>query len=145
MAAGAWTFPTAALTQILNGGFDFDTDTFKVALFTNSGNIGASSTTYASATGEVASGNGYTTGGVSISTMEISGTTTVKVTETGTTIEWTASGGSIVARYAVLYKSGGNIVCYCLLDSTPADVTVTDGNTLTVTPHTSGIFDLTTA
>ena len=55
---------------------------------------------------------------------------------------WTASGGSIVARFAVIYKSAGNVLCYCLLDSTPADVTATTGNTLTVAAHASGVFTL---
>jgi hypothetical protein len=46
---------------------------------------------------------------------------------------WTASGGSIVARFAVLYKvSSDDVMAYCLLDATPADVTVTTGNTLTL-------------
>jgi len=30
----------------------------------------------------------------------------------------------------------------CLLDSLGADVTATDGNTLTITPHANGIFSL---
>ena len=48
---------------------------------------------------------------------------------------------SRVARFAVLYESGGDVICYCLLDSTPADVTVTTGNTLTISTP-SGIFTL---
>jgi len=37
----------------------------------------------------------------------------------------------------------GNVLCYCLLDSTPADVTTTDGNTFTVQINASGVFTLT--
>lgn len=55
---------------------------------------------------------------------------------------WTASGGSITARFAVIYEVSGNVLCYCLLDSTPADVTATTGNTLTVAAHSSGVFTL---
>jgi hypothetical protein len=55
---------------------------------------------------------------------------------------WTAAGGSITARFAVLYEVAGDVLCYCLLDSTPADVTATDGNTLTVAFNASGIFTL---
>jgi len=55
---------------------------------------------------------------------------------------WTATGGPITAKWAVLYEVGGDVVCYCLLESGGADVTATDGNTLTVTPHASGIFTL---
>ena len=105
-----------------------------------SSNIGAASTTYAGVTNEHANGNGYTTGGIAI-TLSLSGTTTVTV-DIATDPVWTASGGSIVARFAVIYEVGGNVLCYCLLDSTPADVTATSGNTLTVAAHASGVFTL---
>ena len=138
-AAGAWTFTNAGRTSLLNGTFDIDSDTWKMALFLSTSNIGAASTTYAGLTNEHANANGYTTGGVAI-TLSLSGTTTVTVDSTDAS--WTASGGSIVARFAVIYEVGGNVLCYCLLDSTPADVTVTDGNILTVQIHASGVFQL---
>lgn len=138
-AAGAWTFTNGSRTRMLNGTFDFDTDTFKMALFLSTSNIGAASTTYAGVTNEHANANGYITGGVAI-TFSLSGTTTV--TADSTDAVWTASGGSIVARFAVIYEVGGDVVCYCLLDSAPADVTVTDGNQLTVAIHASGVFTL---
>lgn len=141
MAAGTWTFPDSARTDLLNGTFDLDTDTFLMALFLSTSNIGASSTTYAGLTNEHANANGYTTGGISLGQLTLSGTTTVTVDETTNPV-WTASGGSITARFAVIYESGGRVLCYCLLDNTPADVTATDGNTLTVTFHASGIFTL---
>lgn len=125
--------------MLVDGTFDLDTDTFKMALFTSSSNIGSSSTTYSGLTNEVASANGYTTGGKTL-TMALSGTTTVTVDCDDQT--WTASGGSITARFAVIYESAGNVLCYCLLDSAPADVTATDGNTLTVQINASGIFTL---
>jgi len=141
MAAGNWTFTDGARTRMLNGTFDFDTDTFKVALFLSTSNIGAASTTYAGVTNEHANANGYTTGGISLGALTLTGTTTVTVDDPADMV-WTASGGSITARFAVLYENAGDVVCYCLLDSTPADVTATDGNTLTITLHASGIFTL---
>ena len=141
MAAGAWTFPDGARTRMLNGTFDFDTNTFKIALFLSTSNIGAASTTYAGVTNEHANANGYTTGGISYGVLALSGTTTVTVDDAADAV-WTASGGSITARFAVIYEDAGDVVCYCLLDSTPADVTATDGNTLTVALHASGIFTL---
>lgn len=139
-AAGAWTFTNEGRTKLLDGTFDIDSDTWKMALFLSTSNIGPTSTTYAGLTNEHANANGYTTGGIAI-TLTLSGTTTVKV-DIDTDPVWTASGGSIVARYAVIYEVGGNVLCYCLLDDTPADVTVTDGNTLTVAAHASGVFTL---
>ena len=141
MAATTWTFPNSSRTDLLNGTFDLDTDTFLCALFLSTSNIGAASTTYAGLTNEHANANGYTTGGISLGPLTLSGTTTVTVDDPLDLI-WTAAGGSITARFAVIYESAGRVLCYCTLDSTPADVTATDGNTLTVAFNASGIFTL---
>jgi hypothetical protein len=42
----------------------------------------------------------------------------------------------------VLYEVAGNVLCYALLDSTPADVTATDTNTLTVGSNGGTVFTL---
>lgn len=139
MAAGSWTPTNATRTKILNGTFDWDTDTFKMALLLSTSNIGASSTTYAGVTNEHANANGYTTGGVAV-TFNLSGTTSVTVTPAASTV-WTASGGSIVARFALIYEVSGDVAFYCLLDSAPADVTATTGNTLTIS-NSNPIFTL---
>lgn len=139
MAAGSWTFTNTGRTSLLNGDFDIDTDTFKIALFLSTSNIGSGSTTYAGLTNEHANANGYTTGGAS-TTMSLSGTTTVTVDCSD--VVWTASGGSITARFAVLYETSGKVLAYCLLDSTPADVTATTGNTLTIAINASGVFTM---
>lgn len=140
MAAGAWTFTNGGRTKLIDGTFDIDSDTWKMALFLSTSNIGASSTTHAGVTNEHSNANGYTTGGISI-TLTLAGTTTVTV-DISTDPVWTASGGSITARFGEIYEVSGNVLCYCLLDSTPADVTATDGNTLTVAAHASGVFTL---
>lgn len=140
MAAGPWVFPNASRAKLLNGTFNVDADTFKMALFLSTSNIGSGSTTYAALTNEHANANGYTTGGIAVD-LTVAGTTTVTV-DIATDPVWTASGGSITARFAVIYEVGGDVLCYCLLDSTPADVTATAGNTLTVAAHASGVFTL---
>jgi hypothetical protein len=140
MAAGAWTFPNGARTDIANGVLAIASDTYKMALFLSTSNIGAASTTYAGLTNEHANANGYTTGGISVD-LTLAGTTTVTA-DIATDPVWTASGGSIVARFAVIYEVAGNVLCYALLDATPADVTATTGNTLTVAINASGIFTL---
>lgn len=140
MAAGAWTFTNASRDYMLDGTVVPGADTFKMALFLSTSDLGATSTTFAGVSNEHAAANGYTAGGVSI-TLALTGTTTVKV-DISTDPVWTANGGSIVARFACIYEVGGNVLCYCLLDDTPADVTVTDGNTLTVAAHASGVFTL---
>ena len=140
MAAGNWTFTNTTRTKFLNGQFVWNADSLKIALFLSTSNIGAASTTYAGVTNEVAAANGYTTGGITASPGTLAGTTTVTADITTDPV-WTASGGSITARFAVLYEVAGDVVCYCLLDSTPADVTATTGNTLTISTP-SGIFTL---
>lgn len=141
MAAGAWTFTDTGRTSLLNGTFDLDTDTFLVALFLSTSDLGAASTTYAAVTNEHANGNGYLTGGISYGVLVLSGTTTVTVDDALDAV-WTAAGGSITAKFAAIYESGGRILCYCTLDSGGANVTATDGNTLTIALNASGIFTL---
>lgn len=140
MAAGAWVFTNAGRTKLLDGTFNVESDSYKMALFLSTSDIGAGSTDYASVTNEHANANGYTAGGIAVA-LSLTGTTTVKA-DIDTDPVWTANGGSIVARFAVIYEVGGDVLCYCLLDSTPADVTVTDGNTLSVAAHANGVFTL---
>jgi len=142
MAAGAWTFPNGGRTKLIDGTFDIDSDVWKMALLLSTSNIGAASTTHAAVTNEHANANGYTTGGITVA-LTLSGTTTVTVDITTDPV-WTAAGGSITARFGEIYESGGNVLCYCLLESIgPADVTATSGNTLTVAAHaTNGVFTL---
>lgn len=140
MAAGVWTLTNTARTKLLNGTFDLDTDSFKMALFLSTSNLGAGSTTFAGVSNEHAAANGYAAGGIAV-VLTLSGTTTVTV-DVQTDPVWTASGGSILARFAAIYEVGGDILCFCLLDDAPANVEATDGNTLTCAAHANGIFTL---
>lgn len=139
---GTMVFYDSYIEALGDGTFDMDGDTFKVALFTSSHTPSATDTAYSGLANEVANGNGYTTAGealTSVSWSQTSGTLTFDAANT----VWTASGGSIVARYFVLYSvtaTGNDLVCYGLLDDTPADVTTTDTNALTLTWNGSGIF-----
>lgn len=96
---------------------------------------------------EIATGNGYTTGGGTLTSVALTQTTgTVKFTSAA--YVWTASGTGIPAwRYGMVYYLGilnaktNPIVGYFLGDSTPADVPLTTaGNTLTFTPNAAGIL-----
>lgn len=139
-AATTWAMTNGGRTSLLNGTFDIDTDTYKMALFTSASDLSATETTFAGVTGEHSGANGYTAGGIAV-TLTLAGTTTVTI-DISTDPVWTASGGSIVARFAAIYEVAGNILFYCTLDSTPADVTATSGNTLTVAAHASGVATL---
>ena len=148
MAAGPWTFTNSGRTSLLNGDFNLSPtgsggDTFKIALFTSSSNLGPTSTTYALLVtdgNEVATNYGYTRN-AKVVTITLTGTTSVTVD--GSNPAWLAAGGTITARRAAIYENNGNVLCYCLLDSTNADVSVTSGNTLTIEMNAAGIFSLT--
>jgi hypothetical protein len=139
MAAGAWTFTNGARTDIMNGVAAFNSASFKVALFLSTSNLSTSSTTFAGVTNEVGTTNtGYTAGGITVTFAE-AGTTSVTL-KFSTNPVWTAGTANLTARFACLYKVSGNVICYCLLDSTPADVTATNTNTLTVDGITNAVI-----
>jgi hypothetical protein len=148
MAAGAWVIHDKFIEYMGDGTIDLDADSFKIALYLSTSNVATTSIDgIAAATNEHANANGYTTGGVALTTptwVESSGTLTFDSADM--TDAWTASGGSLVARFAVIYDDtvttpvADPIVAHCLLDSTPADVTVTDTNTLSINMNASGIF-----
>lgn len=141
MAAGAWTFTNSVRSNLLDALSDVDSDTYKMALFLSTSNLAASSNTYAALTNEVGTTNtGYTTGGIALA-MTKSGTTTVTVVMTTAPV-WTAGSANLTAKWAVIYEVSGNILCYATLDSGGADVTATNGNTLTVGSNGGTIFTL---
>jgi hypothetical protein len=120
---------TSFKVEILGGDFDFSSGTsqsFKIALYTNSATLGATTTAY-SATNEV-SGTGYSAGGETLSITQVP-------TSTGTTAfldfgnaTWSTS--TITARGALMYKVGSGNPAIAVLDfgsdktSTAGDFTI---------------------
>jgi hypothetical protein len=97
---------TSFKVEILGGDFDFSSGTaqvFKIALFTSSATLGATTTAYAT-TNEVV-GTGYTAGGntLTISANPASSGTTAFLDFADTT--WSAA--TITARGALIYLSNG--------------------------------------
>lgn len=119
---------TSFKQALLDGEMDFSSDTtqtFKIALYTSSATLDATTTAY-SATNEV-SGTGYTAGGNTL--------TVVAPTTSGTTAyldfsDTTWSTATITARGALIYKSGGTNPAVAVLDfggdktSTAGDFTI---------------------
>src|SRR5690606_29982521 len=135
MAAGAWTLYEQVAELIADGTIDLDSDTFKVQLHTSSYSPDAASDEDSGdLSNEVSNGNGYTTGGYTITQSWTRSGGTAKFDSDDPT--WTASSGPITARYAVLIDTTADrLIAYCLLDSAPADVEATDGNDLTIELH----------
>jgi len=120
---------TSFKQALLDGEMDFSSDTaqtFKIALYTSSATLDATTTVY-SATNEV-SGTGYSAGGntLTISTNPTTSGTTAYLSFSNTT--W--SSATITARGALIYKSGGTNPAVAVLDfggdktSTAGDFTI---------------------
>jgi hypothetical protein len=105
---------TSFKKALLDGEMDFSSDTtqtFKIALYTSSATLGASTTAY-STTNEV-TGTGYTAGGNTL--------TVVAPTTSGTTAfidfaNTTWANSTITARGALIYQSGGSNPAIAVLD-----------------------------
>ena len=109
-------------SELLGGIHDLDTDTIKIALYTSSATLDASTTAY-SATNEV-SGTGYTAGGNTLASPVISldGTTAIVDFADST---WAAA--TITARGALIYNASKANRAIAVLDF-GADKTSTDGD-----------------
>lgn len=95
--------PTSFKQQLLEGVHDFRAsggDTFRIALYTNAANLGASTTAY-TATGEV-SGSGYSAGGATLSAVNPSTSGTTALTDFAD-VTW--AGATITARGALIYNT----------------------------------------
>lgn len=148
-AAGRWKVYEQAKLNMGNGIFLLGTGTFKVSLHTSSSNANtlATSKAFADITNELTTANGYTAGGVTLGSVTWTNTTGTETFTSGTAT-WNATGSGIVFRFGLIRQSGtfGGIVDpilgLFLADTTPADVTVAAGNSLTITMNASGIITL---
>lgn len=126
------------LKQFNGNALDLDTDTLKVALFTSSYSPALTDTLYSGLTGEVATGNGYTTGGVTVTTPVFSGTTT-QLFDCDDFV-WTFT-GSKAMRYAVIYgSSSSKLIGYIDFGT---DQTSSSGFTIVL--NASGLLSITSS
>jgi hypothetical protein len=86
--------------EILEG-VHASTDTYKIALYTDSATLGAATTAYSS-TNEVANGGGYTTGGLTLQNYQ-SGLSSSTAYITFDDPQWTTA--TITARGCLIYNS----------------------------------------
>ena len=90
---------TSFKKELYQGIHDLSTDTLKIALYTANANLNADTTVY-SATNEVPSGGGYTTGGNTLTGVAISSSGYTAYVNWANT-SWT---GAITARCALIYN-----------------------------------------
>ena len=148
MAASAWQLYNDGKRYIGNGTIQLGVNNFKMALFTSASNASTFTiSTFASLTSEISATGGYVTGGKAL--PPATGQWTVgasakqmKFTYSTAGLTFTASGASLNnIKYAVIYQSGGKLLCFCQLSST--QFSVSSPNTLTVLPAATGVFTLT--
>ena len=114
-------------TEILSGVHE-SADTYKIALYPSSATLSKSTATYSS-TGEVANGNGYTTGGATLSGYSVALDTDTAVLDWTVDPSW--SDATITARGALIYNSTQDDKAVAVLDF-GGDIASTAG-TFTVT------------
>jgi len=118
---------TSFKVELLTGTHDFTNstgDSFKIALYTSSATLDATTTAY-TASNEVANGNGYTTAGETLTNVTPTSSSTTAYTDFAD-VTWTTA--SFTARGALIYNdtaSGDPAVC--VLDF-GADYTATNGD-----------------
>ena len=89
---------------LINGDFDFDTDTIKMALYTNAATLNEDTAIYTTV-GEV-SASGYTASGVTLTVEKGLTNNTAFISFENVTIT-----AALVARGALIYKDGGAAIC----------------------------------
>ena len=89
---------------LINGDFDFDTDTIKMALYTNAATLDEDTAIYTTV-GEV-SASGYTASGVTLTVEKGLTNNTAFISFENVTIT-----AALVARGALIYKDGGAAIC----------------------------------
>jgi hypothetical protein len=101
----------AFATGLMNGVYNFTTDSFKIALYTGSASLGPTTAIYTSANEVVATG--YTAGGIAlpVSVTPTSANNTTYISFSNVT--WNAA---LTASGALIYKSGGTNPTVCVLD-----------------------------
>jgi hypothetical protein len=152
MTAGSWVLYYHTPQIIGDGAVDLDAAShFRVVLIGSGYTPSRSHTVWSDiSANEKTTANGYTVGGVGITntyTASGSGTSTFDSNDPS----WTVTSSALAARYAVLVHdangdgalaAGDKPLAYCLLDTTPADYSVSPGNNFTIQLNANGYFQV---
>jgi|TARA_R100000900_G_C3325131_1_gene162287 hypothetical protein len=120
---------TSFKAEILDEVHDLVADTIKIALFTSSASLGASTTAY-STSNEVANGNGYATGGVELTSRAVATSGTTAYFDAADP-SWTSA--TFTANGALIYNSSASDKAIAVL-AFGGDFTVAGGTFQIVFP-----------
>ena len=153
MAVGAWVIYDEAQRYMVDGTIDLPTTAVNCHLFNSSSNAATDTlSTLGSLNNELSSANGYTLSGKALTDTWSTGASVSEYRYDSTAWVWTASGGNLgnnaALKFAVLVASSGTsakdsankLIARSTLSTT--GFAVSDGNTLTLTPSATGIFEL---
>ena len=101
----------AFATGLMNGVYNFTTDSFKIALYTGSASLGPDTAIYTSANEVVATG--YTAGGIALTVNAVPTSANNTTYISFSNVTWNAA---LTASAALIYKSGGTNPTVCVLD-----------------------------
>ena len=149
MTAEAWKIFDNVKEYIGDGTIDCDDDLFHMILVDSGYTFDITDDTYADVSAsELAEANGYETGGKVLTQTFTQASAGISMFDCADA-QWTASGGAITARRAIIVhvaagsgdpQSTDKLIASSLLDDTPADVTASDGGTFNVNINASGVF-----
>lgn len=141
MATGTINFYSKLKQWLQDGTVDLDNDTIVVALLNEGYTPVHTHSTTAQLSNEVSAG-GYAR--QALSGVSIAATASAFTLDAADMV-WTASGAAFTAYHWVMIDetvAGDGLLAWGLIDNSPAKVTVTDGNTLTLTWNSNGIWKL---
>lgn len=147
MVVSAYWFTRAFISNFEKEA-NFSTDTIKAQLHTVTWSPAQNTDRYRSnLDNEVAAGDGYTAGGVTLGTKSLANTANVVAFDHADP-EWTATGDGFTARYMVTYDdtpaTDAEKPLYWWMDF-GADETASGGGTFTVQMHADGAATITPA
>jgi hypothetical protein len=154
MAAGTWKIYAKAKYYIGNGTITLGAGVFKMELHRTSASAAiltlSTRSTNASIPAEISATGGYVAGGRNLlpaTAKWVVGASArqYKFTYSTVGLVFTANGNSLNnIRYALIRNStgsgAGKVVCFCTLST--AAFTIANGNTLTISPASTGVFTL---
>lgn len=151
MAVGPFVEYNSFRRYIADGTIDVNSDEWKLAFYQSTSNAAtATLSTRTSVTNEVANGNGYATGGKTLTGVVWStGASAGQMRFKASALTWTATGGTIPnVKYAVLYNnttgaSAGARKLALVSTLSTGQFTVSQSNQLQIDLWTNGIFNLT--
>jgi hypothetical protein len=101
----------AFATGLMNGVYNFTTDSFKIALYTGAASIGPDTAVYTVANEVVATG--YTAGGIALPVSVVPTSANNIAYISFSNVTWNAA---LTTSGALIYKSGGTNPTVCVLD-----------------------------